>query len=119
MKLYVIIVTILSTLFGIMPLYLGKISGIDAEACATDTWFETRECVIFLDRGLLIFVCYFALAAIFFTILFLCRKSSLWLLKQWLPRQSAAFSAGRCKTGKPLTSFCRRSSWPCGGAYPR
>lgn len=85
MRFYVIIATILSTLFGIMPLYLGKISGIDAEACDTNTWYETGECVIFLDRGLLIFAYYFAIAAVFFTALFLGYKFIMWLLKEWWP----------------------------------
>ncbi|MDO5641324.1 MAG: hypothetical protein Q4G26_02895 [Paracoccus sp. (in: a-proteobacteria)] len=85
MKIYIIIATILSTLFGIMPLYLGKISGMDAAACDTDTWFETGECVIFPGRGLLLFSYYFLIAAVFFTVLLICLTAVISIFKREQP----------------------------------
>lgn len=79
MKAYVIIATALSALFGAMPLYLAKISGMDGEACDTEIWYEAGECVIKLGRGLFTFGLYFGIAIVFFIALAVA-----WLVWSWV-----------------------------------
>ena len=83
MKGYAIIATILSVLFGILPLYMAKISEMDNEICHREIWLETGKCAITLGRGLFTFSLYFAIAATFFIALALFWK----LIMQMLGKQ--------------------------------
>ena len=80
MKIYVILATILSVLFGVMPLYMAKISGIDGDACDAEIWHQGGGCVIHTGQGLFTFSLYFAIAVAFFIALFLFWKLLMWLL---------------------------------------
>ncbi|WP_294926470.1 hypothetical protein [uncultured Paracoccus sp.] len=86
MKIYAFIATALSILFGFLPIYIAKTTYQGDELCDPDLYYSAESvCVLLWDRSLLFFSLYFAIAAVFFTALFLGCKFIMWLLKEWWP----------------------------------
>lgn len=82
MKIYVIIATALSVLFGFLPIYIAKFTHQGDELCDPDLYYSAeRVCVLMWDRSLIFFSLYFAIAVAFFIAMFLFWNLLMWLLK--------------------------------------
>ena len=74
MKIYVIIAIVISTFFGLLPIYIGTRFD-QAELCDPELLYSAgRTCVPLWDRALIFFAAYFAVAATFFIALALFWK---------------------------------------------
>ena len=83
MKIYAIIATVLSILFGLLPAYIAKTTDHGDELCDPDLYYAAeRTCALLWDRTLLFFVLYFAIAAAFFIALALFWKLLMWLWRR-------------------------------------
>lgn len=82
MKFYAIIATVLSALFGFLPIYIAKFTDQGDELCDPDLYYSAeRICVLIWDQSVIFFSLYFAIAVAFFIALFLFWKLLMWLLK--------------------------------------
>lgn len=82
MKIYAITAILLSALFGLIPIYIGKTTDQGDELCDPELYYSgERLCVLLWDRALIFFAAYFALAVAFFIALFLLWKLFTWLLE--------------------------------------
>lgn len=72
MKIYAAIVVILSAAFGLVPILFAKFTDQGDELCDPAYYYAPEPtCILVWDRALLAFALYFALAMLFFIVLWL------------------------------------------------
>jgi len=75
MRLYFFIATVLSALFGMLPIYIAVTTDAGDEICDPELYYSAdRKCSLLWDQALVYFAIYFGLSAFVFLAFFMIWK---------------------------------------------